>query len=132
MQARTNLARPLELEYITPSRMITVVLDRHVRAEGLLDEGAEASLMSEELWFRLDVPMDITKTPGARGLQGERVETVGCVEYLEITVDGFKTWGHVFVVKGAPFQLILGCPWQRGVQLGKVEGEHGVAIVIHD
>ena len=56
---------------------------------------------------------------------GEKEELQGCVEYLELEVGGVKTYTHIFVVQSAPYRLLLGRPWQKGVKLGKIERADG-------
>ena len=43
------------------------------------------------------------------------------MEYLELEVGGVKTYAHAFVVQSAPYRLLLGRLWQKGVKLGKIE-----------
>ena len=43
---------------------------------------------------------------------GSTSELPGCVEMLEIDVEGLKTWAHAFIVPSAPYWLLLGHPWQ--------------------
>ena len=52
-------------------------------------------------------------------------ELQGCVEYLELEVGGVKTYAHAFVVQSAPYWLLLGRLWQKGVKLGKIEQADG-------
>jgi len=52
-------------------------------------------------------------------------EMQGCVEYLKLEVGGVKTYTHAFVVQIAPYRLLLGRPWQKGVKLGKIEQVDG-------
>jgi hypothetical protein len=63
---------------------------------------------------------------------GEAQEMGGCVEMLEIDVDGIKMWAHAYVVPNAPYQLLLGRPWQRLVQLSKSETQDGVSVTVSD
>ena len=56
----------------------------------------------------------------------------GCVEMLEIDIAGIKTWAHAYVVPDAPYQLLLGQPWQRLVKLSKEETNDTVLVTIHD
>ncbi|KAF9449673.1 hypothetical protein P691DRAFT_645657, partial [Macrolepiota fuliginosa MF-IS2] len=64
---------------------------------------------------------------------GGSEELEGCVEYLEVDVGGIKTFAHAFVVKVAPYHLLLGRPWQKGVKLGKVEnGDRSLDVVVTD
>jgi len=41
---------------------------------------------------------------------GGKEELPGYVEYLELEVEGVKTYAHVFVVQSAPYWLSLGRP----------------------
>ena len=43
-----------------------------------------------------------------------------CVEYLELEVGGVKTYAHAFVVQLAPYNLLLGRPWQKGIKLKRL------------
>lgn len=56
----------------------------------------------------------------------------GCVEMLEIDVDGIKTWAHAYVVPDAPYRLLLGRPWQRLVRLERHETDSDVYVTVHD
>ena len=56
---------------------------------------------------------------------GGKEEMQGCVEYLELEVGGVKTYAYAFVVQLAPYQLLLGRPWQKRVKLEKIEREDG-------
>ena len=53
----------------------------------------------------------------------------GCIEMLEIDVEGMKTWAHAFVIPDALYRILLGRPWQRHVCLKKDED---VRITIRD
>ncbi|KAG1843079.1 ribonuclease H-like domain-containing protein [Suillus tomentosus] len=63
---------------------------------------------------------------------GGAQEMGGCVEMLEIDVEGIKTWAHAYVVPNAPYRLLLGRPWQRLVCLSKNETRDEVSITISD
>jgi hypothetical protein len=56
----------------------------------------------------------------------------GCVEMLEIEVEGIKSWVHAYVVPDTPYRLLLGHPWQKLVCLSKVEDTDKVYITIQD
>ena len=59
-------------------------------------------------------------------------ELPGCVEMLEIDVEGLKTWAHAFIVSSAPYWLLLGCPWHHLVHLKQEKTEDSVLVTIHD
>jgi len=44
---------------------------------------------------------------------------------LELEVKGVKTYAHTFVVWSAPYWLLLGRSWQKGVKLEKIKRENG-------
>ncbi|KAJ3822722.1 hypothetical protein EV361DRAFT_798315, partial [Lentinula raphanica] len=133
MQARADSPGVLDLEYITPSRMLHVSLPGGVKVDALLDDGAESSIMTEAVWLKTGTPLNREKKTRIGGVGGEVLETLGCVEQLEISVDGFRTWAHVFVVRAVPHcAIILGRPWQKAVKMEKIEDTIGVAITIHD
>jgi len=48
-----------------------------------------------------------------------------CVEYLELKVEGVRTYAYAFVMQSTPYWLLLGRPWQKGVKLEKIEREDG-------
>ena len=56
----------------------------------------------------------------------------GCIEMLEIDVEGMKTWAHAFIIPDAPYRILLGRPWQRHVHLKKDEDDDDVRITIRD
>ncbi|KAJ3766524.1 hypothetical protein FB446DRAFT_604055, partial [Lentinula raphanica] len=113
-------------------RLVRVVLNGKVSVDALLDEGAECSSIRESVWGQLGMPMNEMKKAHMAGFGGEVVSALGCLEYLEIAVDGYRTWGHVFVVRNTPYDMILGWPWQRSLRLSKEEDLAGVRITIHD
>ncbi|KAF7761172.1 hypothetical protein Agabi119p4_10581 [Agaricus bisporus var. burnettii] len=64
---------------------------------------------------------------------GGKEELEGCIEFLGITVEGVPTYAHAFVVKSAPYRLLLGRLWQSSVKLQKVEKSGGeVEVVVTD
>jgi len=56
---------------------------------------------------------------------GGKEKLQGCVEYLKLEVGGVKTYAHAFVVQSAPYWLLLGRLWQKGMKLGKIERADG-------
>jgi len=56
---------------------------------------------------------------------GGKEEMQGCVEYLELEVEGVKMYAHAFLVQSAPYQLLLGRLWQKGMKLGKIKRVDG-------
>jgi len=63
---------------------------------------------------------------------GSSQELAGCLEMLEIEVEGIKSWAHAYVVPDAPYRLLLGRPWQKLIKLSKYEDTNDVYITIWD
>ncbi|XP_006455814.1 hypothetical protein AGABI2DRAFT_76941, partial [Agaricus bisporus var. bisporus H97] len=100
---------------------------------GLLDEGSEIVILREDLRQELGAELNKERRMMMQTANGEKEAMLGCVEYLELEVGGVKTYAHAFVVPRAPYRLLLGRPWQKGVKLGKVEREDGsMEVVITD
>ena len=52
---------------------------------------------------------------------GGKEKLQGCVEYLKLEVGGVKTYAYAFVMQSAPYWLLLGRLWQKGMKLGKIK-----------
>ena len=91
------------------------------RELGLLDKRSEIVIIQEdlcdELWLEVNRKSRMTMQTTNRG----KKELQGCVEYLKLKVGGVKTYAHAFVVQLAPYWLLLGRAWQKGMKLEKIE-----------
>ncbi|KAF8802583.1 hypothetical protein BYT27DRAFT_7060660, partial [Phlegmacium glaucopus] len=100
---------------------------------GLLDEGSEIVVMRRDLCEELGAVVNKNRRMTMQVANNVKEGLEGCVEFLEIDVGGVKTYAHAFVVTSAPYRLLLGRPWQKGVRLGKIEKENGeVDVVVTD
>lgn len=113
------------LEFATPLREVEVVIMRRQREMGLLDEGSEIVIIREDLCKELGLEVNRERKMIMQTANGGKEEMLGCIEYLELEVGGVMTYAHAFVVEKAPFRLLLGRPWQKGVKLGKIEKGDG-------
>jgi len=121
------------VEFATPLREIEVVVMERCREMGLLDEGSEIVIVRENLCKELGLEVNKKRRMTIQTANGGKKEMQGCVEYLELEVGGVKTYAHVFVVQIAPYQLLLGRPWQKRVKLGKIERvDRSVEVEISD
>jgi len=123
----------MPLEFTTPLREIEVVVMGRCREWGLLDKGSEVVIVREDLCNEMGLVVNrerkMTMQTANRGKEG----MLGCVEYLELEVEGVRTYAHAFMVQLAPYWLLLERPWQKGVKLGKIERVDGsVEVEISD
>ena len=98
----------------------------------LLDDGSEIVVIHEDIWKVSQVVINSNIKLCMQTVNGGIQHMPGCLEMLEIDVDGLKTWAHAFVIPDAPYQLLLGRPWQRLVRLKKDEDDDDVHIIICD
>ena len=115
----------MPVEFATPLREVEVVVMERHRELGLLDEGSEIVIVREDLCKELGLEVNKKRRMTMQMANGGKEEMQGCVEYLELEVGGVKTYAHAFVVQSAPYRLLLGRLWQKGVKLGKIERADG-------
>jgi len=92
---------------------------------GLLDEGSEIVIVQKDLCDELGLEVNRKRRMTMQTANRGKEELQGCVEYLELQVGGIKTYAYAFVVQLAPYQLLLGRSWQKGMKLGKIEQADG-------
>ena len=95
------------------------------RELGLLDEGSEIVIVREDLCDELGLEVNRKRRMMMQTANGGKKELQGCVEYLELKVGRVKTYAHTFMVQSAPYRLLLGRPWQKGMKLEKIERVDG-------
>jgi len=123
----------MPVEFPTPLREVEVVVIGRYRELGLLDEGSEIVIVREDLCKELGLEVNKKRRMTMQTANRGKEEMQGCVEYLELEVRGVKTYAHAFVVQSAPYWLLLGRLWQKGVKLGKIKRADGsVEVEISD
>ena len=127
----TAVPPPL-IEYSTPLRELKVTLNGIHEELGLLDDGSEIVVIREDIWKASQAKINSQIKTRMQTANGSIQEMPGCVEMLEIDIEGVKTWVHAFVIPDAPYRILLGCPWQRHVRLKKDEDDDDVYITIRD
>ncbi|GLB41626.1 hypothetical protein LshimejAT787_1002260 [Lyophyllum shimeji] len=123
--------RDIPLDFVTPLRELLVEV-AGVKEDALLDEGSEIVVVRRDLWEELGLKVNRAQLMTMETANGGRETMDGCAEFLEIEVEGMKTWAHAYVVPNAPYRLLLGRPWQKSVLLAKVETEAGVWVTLQD
>ncbi|KAG3229865.1 hypothetical protein P692DRAFT_201702006, partial [Suillus brevipes Sb2] len=132
VSASLTNSTPPHIEHATPLRELKVTLNGIHAELGLLDEGSEIVVIREDIWRKTQAPRNEQIRMRMQTANGGAQDMGGCVEMLEIDVEGIKTWAHAYVVPDAPYRLLLGRPWQRLVKLSKEETNDQVLITIRD
>jgi hypothetical protein len=131
MNATASIPRE-QVEHATPLREIRVTLNGVHSELGLLDEGSKIVVIREDIWKKTKAPINQGARMRMQTANGGSQEMEGCMEMLEIEVDGIRTWAHAYVVPDAPYRLLLGRPWQRLVRLSKDEDTDGIYVSLRD
>ena len=131
LSAAISVPPPL-VEHATPLRELKVTLNGIHTEMGLLDEGSELVVIREDVWKQTQAPINKDIRMRMQTANGSSQDMSGCLEMLEIDVDGIKTWAHAYVIADAPYRLLLGRPWQRLVKLSKSETADMVYVTVHD
>ena len=126
------LIRLFQVEFAEPLRKLKVIVNGKKEQPGLLNGGSEIVLIREDLWKEVGASVNVKRKMMMEAANRSTSELPGCVEMLEIDVEGLKTWAHAFIVSSAPYWLLLGCPWHRLVCLKQKETEDSVLVTIHD
>ncbi|GBE78906.1 Retrovirus-related Pol polyprotein from transposon 412 [Sparassis crispa] len=131
LSAITSLTLP-SVDHATPLREIAVSINGKL-VLSLLDEGSEIVVIQQDLCEELGLHINETMRMNMETANRGKEPLPGCVEMLEINVEGIRTWAHAYVVPNAPYRLLLGRPWQKHARLHKHEFEdENVFITVHD
>ena len=99
---------------------------------GLLDDGSEIVVIREDIWRASQAKINSQVRTCMQTANGSIQEMPGCIEMLEIDVEGIKSWAHAFVILDAPYRILLGRPWQHHVHLKKDEDDDNVYITLRN
>ena len=123
---------PPHIEYSTPLCELKVTLNGVHEELALLDDGSEIVVICEDIWKASQAKINSQVRMHMQTANGGIQEMPGCIEMLEVDVEGMKTWAHAFVIPDAPYHILLGRPWQHHVHLKKDEDDDDVHITIRD
>ena len=56
----------------------------------------------------------------------------GIIQNVELTCGEVKTWANIYIADNAPFDLLLGRPWQRGNFVSIDERANGTYLLFKD
>lgn len=69
---------------------------------GLLDKGSEIVVIREDIWKKTNAPINKSVCMRMQTTNGGCQEMAGCLEMLEIDIEGIKTWVHAYGVPDDP------------------------------
>ena len=110
---KVSIICPPHVEYSTPLHELKVTINGVHKELALLDDGSEIVVIHEDIWKASQAKINSNVKMHMQTANSGIQHMPGCLEMLEIVVDGLKAWAHAFIIPDAPYCLLLGCPWQR-------------------
>ncbi|KAJ7212757.1 hypothetical protein B0H12DRAFT_1033161, partial [Mycena haematopus] len=100
------------------------------RVVAIVDTGSQLNVVRADIAaLVLHRPVDMTRTTAMNDANGGRGELRGFIHDVELSCGGVPTKTGLWVSQQAPFELLLGRPWQRNNLVTIDEREEGTYLV---
>src|SRR5580704_12327609 len=93
-------------------RAIDVSLNGAFTVEGVLDSGSQIIGLRKDLWIKLGLPVRSDHTMTMESANSSLDETLGLLQDLKLIIGGYEFFLQVQVMENAPYELLLGLPFQ--------------------
>jgi integrase-like protein/reverse transcriptase-like protein len=101
--------------YSLPLQEIDVLIGGKVMETGVIDPGLQIIVMQEDLAQKVGATINTDCQLQMEGVNGATNWTLGCAEYLPMCTGDIPFLVHAHAVQQAPFQLLLGQPFQHAL-----------------
>ncbi|KAF7795489.1 hypothetical protein EIP86_006651 [Pleurotus ostreatoroseus] len=134
-QKATAHASVLAASFVPKARgtLIKLVLECDGQTlNAILDTGSQLNIVNKKYWKSTvghTRPTDITKQISMTDANGGEGVLTGFIPNVPLRCGGVLTHASIFVGENAPFQLLLGRPWQRGNFVGIDERLDGTYLL---
>ncbi|KAK7008261.1 hypothetical protein R3P38DRAFT_3211162 [Favolaschia claudopus] len=99
----------------------------------IIDTGSQLNVVRQDIAaLVLHRPVDMTKTTGMNDANGGRGQLRGYINDVELKCGNVATKTGLWVSPTAPFELLLGRPWQRNNMVSIDERDEGTYLVFKD
>jgi hypothetical protein len=99
----------------------------------IIDTGSQLNVLSKSAWRRfIKRPMDVSKAMTMRDANGGEGVLRGLVSSVPLTCGRVQTTANFYVGDSAPFDVLLGRPWQRGNRVTIDERHDGTYLLFKD
>ncbi|KAK7023221.1 hypothetical protein R3P38DRAFT_3195224 [Favolaschia claudopus] len=99
----------------------------------IIDTGSQLNVVRADVAaLVLHRPVDMTKTTGMNDANGGRGQLRGFIQEVELSCGGVLTKTSLWVSQAAPFELLLGRPWQRNNLVTIDERDEGTYLIFKD
>jgi hypothetical protein len=99
----------------------------------IIDTGSQLNVVSEECWKQaIRMPLDIKQTVAMNDANGGKGTLSGLVCDVPLKCGAVKTLANLYIGKNAPFDLLLGRPWQQDNRVCIDERKDGTYLQFKD
>ncbi|KIJ47688.1 hypothetical protein M422DRAFT_98498, partial [Sphaerobolus stellatus SS14] len=110
---KNNPPEGLDTSGVTASIMeLDVKIQGKHTEVGIYDPGAELVCISETAARELGLPFSTDLQLTMRDTNGGSKATFGIIENLQLVIGGISVYVHAWIIKNAPYRLLLGRPFQ--------------------
>ena len=104
-----------------------------VPISAIVDTGSQLNIAHKRIWQQaLTRPMDVTRRITMNDANGGEGILHGFISDIPLTCGSVVTYANVYVGNQAPFDLLLGRPWQRGNYVSIDERKDGTYLLFKD
>jgi hypothetical protein len=110
---------------------LKVTFDNGTIAEAVVDPGSQLDVISKDLWYALQLPIDLISQVCMEDAGSGRTEMYGLCHDVNLTTGNLQTNTNLWV--GPPgIPILLGRPWQRKNRISIEERPSGTWLVHRD
>lgn len=104
-----------------------------VPIDTIIDTGSQLNICSKKVWqLCIKRPMDVTKQITMNDANGGEGTLSGFLGEVPLRCGDVLTYANIYIGEKAPFNLLLGRPWQRGNYITIDERLEGTFLVFKD
>jgi hypothetical protein len=123
----------VEPEYTVPLQEIDILVDGRMTEAAVIDPGSQIVAIQKDLADSLTMKPNPNAALEMEVANSATNWMLGCVEYLTLQIGDIPFKVHAHVIEDAPFQVLLGHPFQRIVLSILEDRPDGhVDLTIHD
>ncbi|KAI0734990.1 hypothetical protein BC629DRAFT_1600777 [Irpex lacteus] len=118
----------------TRSQLIRLTMYCHgIPIETIIDTGSMLNICSKRTWLNcIKQPVDVTRSVVMNDANGGEGTLSGFLAEVPLRCGDVLTYANMYVGENAPFDLLLGRPWQRGNFITIDERLEGTFLVFKD
>ncbi|KAJ7637247.1 hypothetical protein DFH06DRAFT_1335926 [Mycena polygramma] len=99
----------------------------------IVDTGSQLDVVRADVAaLKIGRPVDMSRTTNMSDANGGRGQLQGYIENVDFNCGGVLTSTDLWMSQQAPFELLLGRPWQRGNMVSIDERDEGTYLVFKD